>query len=339
MCGPATRYDRQHPGVDVTAVKRDQRELELDVPMGHRVHLPGRGTTYVREVPGPSDDAPTVVLVHTLIATAGLNWFQAFGPLGERYRVLAPDLRGHGRGIHSRRRFAIEDCADDIAAMLDLLGAGPSIVVGYSMGGPVAEVLWRRHRRHVAAMALVATGAEFDPLGRARLIGSLSADLGVAISRSAGVLGIVPNVIAERFISPASGVRAQTLRKWARREMQRHSTRAMVDGAIALARFRSADWIGGVDVPVTVVVTERDTVVPPRAQRALAALIPGADVVAVDGDQRACLDPGFGEVMRTVCDGLADRVAAPDSGPASPRGRRAESPARRSARPRREAGR
>ena len=56
------------------------------------------------------------LLLHGWIASGGLNWFNAFGPLSERYYVVAPDLRGHGRGLRSRRRFRLADCADDVAA-------------------------------------------------------------------------------------------------------------------------------------------------------------------------------------------------------------------------------
>ena len=45
----------------------------------------------------------------------GLNWFQTFESLGREFRVLAPDLRGHARGLRARR-FHLEDCADDVAA-------------------------------------------------------------------------------------------------------------------------------------------------------------------------------------------------------------------------------
>ena len=91
------------------------------LPMGRRVELPGRGTTFIREMPGPPG-APVVVLLHGLLASAGLNWLHSFGPLGRRYRVVAVDLRGHARGLRSSRRFRLADCADDVAALLDVLG-------------------------------------------------------------------------------------------------------------------------------------------------------------------------------------------------------------------------
>ncbi|MFM7427598.1 MAG: alpha/beta fold hydrolase, partial [Elainella sp.] len=54
--------------------------------------------TESHEVAGPRG-APTVILLHGWTATADLNWFTCFEPLGEHFRVLAPDHRGHGRGL------------------------------------------------------------------------------------------------------------------------------------------------------------------------------------------------------------------------------------------------
>ena len=125
-----------HAGLDADAV-RGISGNGLTVPLGRRVDLPGRGTTFVREAGSPS--APfTVLLVHGWLASAGLNWAASFEPLGEHFRVVAADLRGHGRGIRTRRRFRLEDCADDLGALVDELGCGPVIVVGYSMGGLVS---------------------------------------------------------------------------------------------------------------------------------------------------------------------------------------------------------
>jgi pimeloyl-ACP methyl ester carboxylesterase len=95
------------------------------------VDLPGRGTTVVREWAGPPG-APVVVLVHGVTLTADLNWSGVQPTLGQRFRVIAFDQRGHGRGPDPGPSFRLEDCADDIAALAEVLGAERVTVVGYS---------------------------------------------------------------------------------------------------------------------------------------------------------------------------------------------------------------
>jgi len=132
----------------------------LSLPPGRPVHLPGRGTTFVRDLAGPPG-APTVVLLHGWAATADLNWFPSYEALGRHFRVIALDHRGHGRGIRSRRPFRLADCADDAAAVATELGVERFIAVGYSMGGPIAQLAWKRHRDVVSGLVLCATDTRF----------------------------------------------------------------------------------------------------------------------------------------------------------------------------------
>ena len=100
-----------------------------------------------------------MVLLHGWTATADLNWGRCYAALGEQYEVIAPDLRGHGGGV--RGQFSLEACADDTAALLTALGKGPAILVGYSLGGPVATLVWRRHPELVTGLVLCSTAAYF----------------------------------------------------------------------------------------------------------------------------------------------------------------------------------
>src|SRR5688500_16415489 len=130
------------------------------LPPGRRLKLPGRGTTFVREMEGPPG-APTLVLLHGLGVSADLNWFRCYDALGRRYRVIAMAHRGHGRGIRSSRPFRLADCADDVAAVADELGIERVIPVGYSMGGPITQLVWKRHPDRVAGLVLCATARSF----------------------------------------------------------------------------------------------------------------------------------------------------------------------------------
>src|SRR5436305_10915636 len=123
---------------------------------GRTIEVPGRGETFVYEMEGPPD-APVLFLVHGLVASTQLNWFPAFPVLADRYRVVATDLRGHGRGFPTGSRFRLADCADDMAAVADTLGIERFIPVGYSLGGPIAQLVWHRHRDRVEGLVLAAT--------------------------------------------------------------------------------------------------------------------------------------------------------------------------------------
>jgi 3-oxoadipate enol-lactonase len=257
------------------------------LPAGRYVELPGRGTTFVREVEGP-EGAPTVVLLHGWTANSALNWFASYARLGERFRVLALDHRGHGRGIRSRRPFRLRDCADDAAALVDELGVGPVVAVGYSMGGPVASLLWRRHPEVVRGLVLCATARSFASRPQERV--SFAALGGLALAARA-VPDAMRRRLAQRFIGTRTDDRS--IEGWVVEEMHRNDWKAVLEAGNALGRYDARSWIGEVDVPAAVVVTTRDGVVHPARQQALARGIPGASVFEVDGDHTVCVtNPG-----------------------------------------------
>ena len=129
---------------------------EETVPHSRAVELPGRGMTRVWECAGPPG-AETLMLIHGVAGTAELNWAKVFPAVGRHFRVVAADLRGHGDGIPLRSQFRLEDCADDVAALAGVLDIPRCAVVGYSMGGMVAQLVYRRHPSLVSRLVLCST--------------------------------------------------------------------------------------------------------------------------------------------------------------------------------------
>ncbi len=280
-----------------------------DLPEGYRLRLPGRGTTFVRYAPGPRDDAPTVVLLHGWLATAALNWHLAFGPLSRHFRVVAPDMRGHGRGIRSPRRFTIADVADDTAAIIEQQGLGPVIVVGYSLGGPVAQMLWRRHPTLVNGMVLCATGAEFMTGNRERYAMSALMSVAAGTTRLSTVAHLVPGLLARRVLGmEVNPAKPGAVARWARQEMSGHSPRMLMEAGLAISNYSAKSWVGEIDVPTTVVVTENDAAIDPTAQLRMAMSIPGAHISRIPAGHAAPIDPDFGRKVSDACVDIAERI-------------------------------
>jgi 3-oxoadipate enol-lactonase len=276
------------------------------VPLGRR------GTTFVREVAGPPG-APVLLLLHGWTVNADLNWFACYEALGRHFRVLAMDHRGHGRGIRSWWPFQLEDCADDAAALAEQLGVELFVAVGYSMGGPVAQLAWRRHPDRVAGVVLSATSASFGSNPGAQIYFSslLGLSMAARLTPSPVRRRVTGNVIRRR-------VPRGLLADWWLAEMDRNSVSAVLEAGWALGRFDSRPWVGSMDVPTAVVVTQRDAVVPPHRQRALAASIPGATVHPADADHASCVtEPErFVPALVDACTSVAVRAGLASPAPA-----------------------
>lgn len=279
----------------------------LHLPPGYHLDLPRRGTTFFREVSGPPG-APTLVLLHGWMASAGLNWFQAFGPLGQHFRVIAPDLRGHGRGLRSRQRFTIARCADDLAETLVELDTGPVIVAGYSMGGPVAQTFWRRHRDLAEGLVLAATSPGFLPVYHERIVFQTVMAAAAVGTRFGRVLRNGP-MLTRRLLPISLPDLPQPAQAWAGAEFRRHDTVQVIEAGLAIGTYSSRRWLHEIDVPTGVVITAADRAVPPHLQLNMAESIPGASEHVIDGGHLSCADPRFGEEMLTACLAVSERAS------------------------------
>jgi pimeloyl-ACP methyl ester carboxylesterase len=248
------------------------------------VAVPGRGEVFLREQPGPAG-APPILLLHGWTASADLNWWRLYDRVADLGPLLAPDHRGHGRGIRSEEPFTLESAADDAAALLRHLGVGPAVVCGYSMGGPISVLLWQRHPDLVKGLVLEATALEWRASPRERVVWK-TMGLVEYVLRLGPSKGFI-----ERFLRDAIDTAPDlaSYRGWLTGELRRGDAADLAHAGRALGGYDARPFAGRIDVPTVVVVTTRDRLVRPRKQRALAAAIPGAVVLELDGDHDACL--------------------------------------------------
>lgn len=272
------------------------------IPAGQMLDLPGRGSTYVTDTPGPGPDAPVVLLLHAVGCTGLLTWYPCLERLAERFRVVTFDQRWHGRGITSET-FSLYDCADDAAAVIDTLELRDTIVAGYSMGSMIAQRVWRQHPDKVEGLVLAASTDHFrrtppEQAFHAAMGASMQAARGVSSSRT---LRHVARAAARSVdLGPTD------VHEWALREFRSTSPWAVAQAVAALGRHHSRPWLDRVDVPTAVVVTRHDKVIPPERQLALARRIPGATIHDIEAGHACCVlesevfVPAFVQAVATV---------------------------------------
>lgn len=232
-----------------------------------------------------------VVLLHGITLRAGA-WRYQFA-LADRYRVLAADLRGHGRSTVGEAGYGLDPLADDLADVLEALDLRGAVVVGHSMGGMAAMRFARRHpavlTERVAGLLLVSTSA--DPV--------LGFGTGGALRRvAAAVQGPAERVGWRRLPTyrPTDGdlhfglIRLSFgegtpphLVEATREMMQAMAPEALNRSFLGLLANDEVAHLGAVTVPTTVLVGSRDLLTPERAARRIVGAVPGAELVVVPG--------------------------------------------------------
>jgi pimeloyl-ACP methyl ester carboxylesterase len=249
-------------------------------PPGLTVNVAGRGEFFVRDSGG---SGPVVLLLHGWMVTADVNWIHCYqAVIDAGYRVIALDHRGHGRGIRPVGPFRLTDCAADAAAVIDELGTRPVIAVGYSMGGPIAQLLARARPDLVGGLVLCATTPEWTGPDFARLW------------RIMGLARLVVSVAPLGFwttMMRLNGLADDETAAWLIGELGRCAPATLAEAGRELGRFDSRPWLGELRMPAAVVVTAEDHSVPPVRQRAMAERL-GARIFEVPGDHLVARLPG-----------------------------------------------
>jgi len=102
-----------------------------------------------------------VVLLHPFPAHHEF-WLPVADALSTRYRLILPDLRGHGESEVGEGPATMDKHASDIARVMDHADVGRAPLIGVSIGGYALFEFWRRYRGRVAALALCNTKAPAD---------------------------------------------------------------------------------------------------------------------------------------------------------------------------------
>ncbi|WP_427925087.1 alpha/beta fold hydrolase [Streptomyces sp. cg40] len=147
---------------------------------------------------GPVGDTTgeTVLFLHGATCDAH-DWSAQIAAFATRHRVIAPDLRGHGRssgpesGSGSAGGYHPRDFASDLAELIDAVDGGPVVVVGHSLGAVAASVLAVEFPSLVRAVVAVDPpyGFEAEPVARTAALFHGADPVGVATTLLGGIEG------------------------------------------------------------------------------------------------------------------------------------------------------
>lgn len=250
-------------------------------PQVRPIKIPGR-TVFVDEreflvrEAGP-EDAPPLVLVHGWSFDGEMNFFRIIPELSQRYRVVVPDHRNHGKSDRIRGGFDIEDLAATLDGMLTALGYERVNLFGYSMGGMAAQVFAHRHPERVDHLILAATAAY--PIDRFRFFARIGFWLARAFAR---VSTKEFAAVTYRYLIKHENIDSSEER-WMWAALLNRDPTLFYESGKAVLRFDARAWVGEISVPTMVIIPTRDEIVPTRTQRDLAARLPAPSVVEIEG--------------------------------------------------------
>lgn len=234
---------------------------------------------------------PAVVFLHG----AGLDhsawalftrWFAHNG-----FSVLAPDLPGHGRS-GGKPLTSITEMADWTAALLDAAGARAARLIGHSMGALIAIETAARHPEKVAGLGLIAAAAAM-PVSEA-LLNAAKANSPDAIAMMT-VWGFGPRAALGGCLAPGHWMLGNGVRV-----LEAAKPGVLYADLAASNAYDAKAAAAKIEVPATLVLAERDLMTPAKHGRALAALIPGAQVVMLPGAGHMLLAEKPDEVLKAI---------------------------------------
>lgn len=221
-------------------------------------------------------EGPPVLLLHGVgFAPAADAWRPALRALGTTHRVVAPDLLGWGPGDQLEIGYSFAYLVDFVRELGDALGLSRTHLVGHSMGGWLASLLAYESPDRVDRLVLVASGglltrplpamAAWEPPGEEALAAALT-----PLERN----GVDVAPISARFAALAADPDRTRRFKAVMAHMSEGETRA---------RYNTARRLPHLTCPTLAIWGADDPVNPVEMGRRTAELVPGADLVVLDG--------------------------------------------------------
>jgi 3-oxoadipate enol-lactonase len=216
---------------------------------------------------------PALVFINSL-GTDFRIWTEVAEILAPDFRIILYDKRGHGLSQSGPDRNDMADYAGDLAALMDAVGVGRATVVGLSIGGMIAQELYRQRREWVAALVLCDTAAKIGT--------DESWDQRIAEVERGGIEAIADSVLERWFTADFRSHRSAEL-AGVRAMLTRTPKQGYLAACGALKRADLRPYAARIEAPTLCLVGDEDGSTPVALVKETAALIPGSRFEIIEG--------------------------------------------------------
>jgi 3-oxoadipate enol-lactonase len=217
-------------------------------------------------------DGPWLTLLNSLAADLRM-WEPQIGALGETFRLLRIDARGHGRSSADKPAASVDDLASDVAGVWDALGTERSHVVGLSLGGMTGFGLALGHPQRVLRLVAADCRADAPPFFVEMW------DKRQATLREKGIAAVAEGTLPIWF-SEATRKERPEIVEAARRMIVGTSEAGYMGASRALQKLDYKRRLPELQCPTLFLVGALDGP-HPKEMREMAALVPGAQFVEI----------------------------------------------------------
>ncbi|MGI8925161.1 MAG: alpha/beta fold hydrolase [Tepidiformaceae bacterium] len=214
-------------------------------------------------------------------------WALQVPQLSRHFRVITFDNRGAGRTSAPDRPCSIAGMAEDVAALMDHLGIAKAHVLGFSMGGYIAQEFALAYPKRLDRLILLATAPDIDGYGRAVVKNWIDVRRS-SMSREQVVRLTSTWLYSAELLDDEARYERSVLNSLNNPYAQQDH--AFIRQAQAVLAFDARERLSAIQAPTLVVAGREDILVPPRNSARLAKLIPNATLLELSGAHLGCIE-------------------------------------------------
>jgi 3-oxoadipate enol-lactonase len=226
-------------------------------------------------------DRPPVMLIHG-VGADGKSWDQIATDLAPQFRILRLDLRGHGQSGHIEGALTLDDFVQDVVDVLDACAVPAADIVGFSLGGLIAQGIALQHADRVRRLVLLSAVAGRTAEERERVQSRL------AILRDQGIAAIT-GAAQERWFTPEFIARNPDQVQRRMRQLQENHAPSYAAAYTVFSTSDLGDRLQAIHAPTLIATGEHDVGSNTRMARYMHAQIAGSKLEILPGLRHSIL--------------------------------------------------